>query len=196
MQESPTLKSLKDDATFWVLLAMSVPGIIAAYLAAYHGVTTGDFQANDFYSAVFAAPIVVYLGIGRQYARGKVVEQAGQILVAREAAQIPGVSSVTHSYFPLDTLDEESEDAPTISPPEKYVREVSLPMYPASVAEAARNAAADGDRDGVGVPDDEDDSELPSAEEAISTAIAPPYDPKNPEVRDADAESTDARGEQ
>lgn len=65
------LKALHKEATFWVLLMISGPGILAAYQSALSG------NPPDW-TALMASPIAVYLGIGRQYARGKVAEANGR----------------------------------------------------------------------------------------------------------------------
>lgn len=63
------LKPLYRESTFWVLLVISLPGIIASYKSAMNGVTPDM-------TALLASPLAIYLGIGRQYARGKAVENA------------------------------------------------------------------------------------------------------------------------
>lgn len=69
------LRPLLKELTFWLMLAMSLPGIAAVYIAAYSGVTTGSFDPAAFQSAFLALPIVAYL-LTRQYPRGKSIEAA------------------------------------------------------------------------------------------------------------------------
>lgn len=76
MPTDSKLKPLYCDSTFWVLLAMSLPGIAAAYLSAWHGIKAGAFNADEFTAGLMAAPIVVYLGIGRQIARKASIDNA------------------------------------------------------------------------------------------------------------------------
>lgn len=72
----PKLKNLLAEKTFWVLLGLSLPGIIATYTAALNGDPIGA-------DALLASPIAIYLGIGRQFARAKSVEAYGHEAAAR-----------------------------------------------------------------------------------------------------------------
>jgi hypothetical protein len=76
------LQPLLKEPTFWVLLAISLPGLVAAYMAAILAVVHGDAPDTDtLLLAVTGSPIGLYLGIGRQYARGKAVEAAPHTIV-------------------------------------------------------------------------------------------------------------------
>lgn len=80
MPVDPKLKPLYRETTFWVLLALSIPGGIAAYDAAWTGIATGSFDVESFYASVFALPIVIYLGVTRQLVRKESVRQIGENL--------------------------------------------------------------------------------------------------------------------
>lgn len=88
------LKPLMRDLTFWIMAAMSLPGIVAVYAAAIDGVTTGSFDPGAFQSAFLALPLVGYL-LAREYPRGKAVEAAPAALVASaQVAPMPGADEL------------------------------------------------------------------------------------------------------
>jgi hypothetical protein len=163
----PTLKPIHRDPTFWVLLVLSIPGLLAAFLAAAEGIRSGSFDPNDFYAAVFAAPIVIYLGIGREYARGKAVEATGRILTAQVQ---PPTASASINVDGAAVAEEVGKILPSGGS--------EAPQVPASLAEAARRQREQAEADTEFAHD------------------APDYEPTMPEVRDHAAESIDARGEQ
>lgn len=104
---NPKLTPIHKDPTFYVLLAISLPGILAAYLAAWHGLATGEFNGEQFLNAAFAVPIVAYLGVFRQFPRAKSVEQIGQIEQARIQNEVmdggPLAMSPIFNDEPMDT---------------------------------------------------------------------------------------------
>lgn len=67
------LKPLYREVTFWIMVAMSLPGVVSVYAAAIDAVRSGVFDPVAFQSAFLALPIVAYL-LARQYPRGKAVE--------------------------------------------------------------------------------------------------------------------------
>lgn len=77
MPVNTKLTPIYKEITFWVMLALSLPGITALYYEAAIAIMHHNFEAENFYVGAFALPIVLYLGVGRQYARGKAVEAHG-----------------------------------------------------------------------------------------------------------------------
>ena len=86
MTTDPTITKIHRDPTFWILLLISIPGIGAAYSAAWDGLVTGAFDPERFYTAAFGLPIVIYLGVFRQIPRAKAIEAIGKIAVEQEAS--------------------------------------------------------------------------------------------------------------
>lgn len=99
------LKPIYKEYTFWVILMISLPGIVALYMEAFMAIQDRSFDAESFYVAALASPIVLYLGVGRQYARGKAVEAAPKMEAALNA----------HPVVPLNELEgHEVDTAPDI----------------------------------------------------------------------------------
>ncbi len=69
------LKALWADSTFWILLLISLPGVAAAMLTAWHAVASGTYDPQTFTASIMGLPIVAYL-VARQYPRGKAIEAA------------------------------------------------------------------------------------------------------------------------
>lgn len=100
------LKPLYCEISFWVMMLMSLPGIVAIYIAAINGIQTGDFDPSAFQSAFLASPIIAYL-LARQYPRGKAVEAFG---TQAAAALITDGDMEQHFQAGYDAAREDTTD--------------------------------------------------------------------------------------
>lgn len=112
---SSKLTPLHRELSFWLMLAMSLPGIIAVYVAAIDGVQSGSFDPGAFQSAFLALPVVAYL-LARQYPRGKAAEGVGVQLAAEthvlgEAAFTPSDDELAEPGVFVSVPDAEAVDA-------------------------------------------------------------------------------------
>ena len=81
------LKSLHKDATFYVCALLSLPAIISAYQLLLEGKHVDTMS-------LLATPLALYLGIGKQYARGKAIDAA----------------SINHHIAPVESNPSVDED--------------------------------------------------------------------------------------
>lgn len=89
------LKSLHKDATFYACLMLSLPAIMNAYQLVLDGKQLDTMT-------LLATPLALYLGIGKQYARGKAIDAA---------AYASGLMPV-ETNEPTDFEDEDELDIP------------------------------------------------------------------------------------
>lgn len=96
------LKKLKREPEFWLLLVVSLPGLVTVARAILDG------EQIDL-NALAALPILVYLGIGRQVARGGAALGAGHQLAMH--AIMPPVNPDEDPELTHEDLREAAEAA-------------------------------------------------------------------------------------
>lgn len=99
--QTSKLKELKADTTFWLLLAISLPGIVALWIDTIRAAMAGDIPNPDLQSLAMSSPIAIYLGIARQYPRGKAVEAFGSLAALPATAPDPAAPD----HFKVDAHD-------------------------------------------------------------------------------------------
>lgn len=127
----PKLKPLYHETTFWIMLAMSLPGIVSTYLAAWNAMQTGEFDPGAFQSAILALPIVGYL-LARQYPRGKAAEAAGLVLASGRDERM--AQQFAAGFDAAAGFDNEAPDGPKynlLTPEEEaHLHSMGAPILP------------------------------------------------------------------
>lgn len=123
---NPKLKDLFKEKEFWLLLIISLPGLMTGFSeslrASYDAILNNNvsYDVQAAYAMLTGLPIIAYLGLGRQIARSGAAKGMGTMLAGEGGALLNATNPPAEATVPMPT--------PVSHPAD--------PIVPASVTEA------------------------------------------------------------